>query len=261
MDDLTRLLKESFEYETAKIHTLFPAVVESYDAKARRADVRPSLRRKLPDGTFADLPIISDVPVLFSGTKKYTISFPLEKGDEVLCCVIERATDAWRDAGGAEIEDEDPRRFSLMDCVAIPGLQSVDFIPAEGEGLCVVHRSGTEGDFISSVVIDDRKIEARFKDAAAVLVEDRHIKATAGAGTLEMKGDKLGFKNESKDVFTVLSKILEDAADAVKNAYSMKTVGSPAQHAVSPDDIAKLTKSEADLKQDKSDLGEVMEAL
>lgn len=243
MEELTRLLKENFEYSMTNVHTAFPGVVEKFTKETRRADIQPSIKRKLPSGEFIDFPVIPDVPVLFPGTKKYTACYPLEKGDEVLCVCMERGTDAWRDSGGSGIEENDPRRFSLMDCVAIPGLQPVDFIASEGGGFCLVHKSKTDGDLISSVVMDDDKLQLRH-----------------GKAVLTLEGDKVSFKNSGKDFFTVLSKILDDLATFAGNVKSHKTVGSPANHSVSPDDIAKFGTDESNLKQDKSDLEEVMEA-
>ena len=81
---LMQLIEETFEYGMTNVHTAFPAVVKSYDAETRRAEVQPSLKRKMSNGEFMDLPIIVDVPVLYFGTAKAGIHIPLEEGDEVL---------------------------------------------------------------------------------------------------------------------------------------------------------------------------------
>lgn len=243
MDELTRLLKESFYHSMTNIHTAFPGVVVKYDVEKRRADIQPSIKRKLPNGEFVDLPVVPDVPVMFPGTKQYTLCFPLEKDDEVLCVCMERGTDSWRDSGGSGIEENDPRRFSLMDCVAVPGLQSVEFIAAEGDGFCIVHKTKPDGELISAVTMDDDKIEVKNNKAV-----------------LKIKGDKFSFKNDKKDFFTVISKILDDLETFAGNVKDHKTVGSPANHNVSPDDIAKFTTDKQNISQGKNDLGKVMEA-
>jgi hypothetical protein len=163
-DELNRLLRETWEYNMTNIHTSFPGKVVSYDPKTRRADIQPSLKRRLPDGGFVDFPIIPDVPVHFPGTSEYTIHFPLKKDDEVEVKVCERSTDVWRDSGDKGIEDPDPRRFNLSDCYATPGLQPVHFIPTEEKGLAIIHQTKWDGDFISSIAMDDDKIEALYKD-------------------------------------------------------------------------------------------------
>ena len=81
---LMQLIEETFEYGMTNVHTAFPAVVKSYDAETRRAEVQPSLKRKMSNCEFMDLPIIVDVPVLYFGTAKAGIHIPLEEGDEVL---------------------------------------------------------------------------------------------------------------------------------------------------------------------------------
>ena len=62
MNELTRLLKENFDYSMTNIHTAFPGVVVKYDKDTRRADIQPSVKRKLPSGEFVDLPVI---PIFF----------------------------------------------------------------------------------------------------------------------------------------------------------------------------------------------------
>jgi len=156
-NDLSQLLRESFEYNMANVHTAFPGSIDTYDPATRRADIQPYLKRKLPDGKFMNFPIITDVPVLFFGTKNCTIHVPLEKGDEVLIIVCERSTDQWRDNGGKDIEDPDPRRFNLMDCFAIPGLQPKEFPKTPEKGLSIIYK-----DYKSNVVDDKATVE--FKD-------------------------------------------------------------------------------------------------
>jgi hypothetical protein len=163
-DELSQLLREAWEYNMTNIHTSFPGKVVSYDPKTRRADIQPSLKRQLPNKSFVDFPIIPDVPVIFPGTSEYTIHFPLKEKDEVDVHVCERSTDVWRDSGDKGIEDSDPRRFNLQDCYATPGLQPVHFIPTEEKGIAIIHHKKWDGDFISSIAMDDDKIEALYKD-------------------------------------------------------------------------------------------------
>jgi len=175
MDALNQLIKECIEYNLTNVHTAFPGSVEKYDAKTRRADIQPYLKRKMPGGNYMNFPVIPDVPVLFFGTKKFTIHAPLEKDDEVLVIICERATDKWRDSGGKEVEDSDPRRFNLMDCFAIPGLQPQDFIPATEDGLQIIHKDKPDGELISQVLMTDDKIEAIYKKKAKAVMEDDKI--------------------------------------------------------------------------------------
>ncbi|MDR0760696.1 MAG: hypothetical protein LBF74_11420, partial [Treponema sp.] len=69
-----------------------------------------------------------------------------------------------------------------------------------------------------------------------------------------MTGDKLSVKINSKSLFTVIDAALGHMAALAQNVSAHKTVGSPAQHVVSPDDITKFTRDNTNFTQDKSDL-------
>jgi len=239
-DELKRLLRESFEYSMTDVHTCFPGVVEKYDPKTRRADIQPSLKRRLPDGTFAAFPIIPDIPVQFPGTKKVTFHFPLEKGDEVSVNVIERSTDIWRDNGGSGIEDGDPRRFNLQDCYAVPGLQPVDFITVTEPGINIIYKTDPDGDITGIVTMDDDTVRAKYKEESFVEIKKDLITATNGKITAKLNGAKASLKNASKNLFKMWD-------THMKNIIGMKTVGSPCLHVIHPQDITKLQQDNADM--------------
>ena len=195
MDNLTKLLKESFEYQMTDVHTAMPAVVVKYDPKTRRADVQPSLKRKMPGDEYMDFPIIPEVPVMFFGTKKFTIHVPPERDDEVLLVFSERGTDAWKAGGGDGIEEADPRRFDLQDCFALPGLQAKGFIPVEEKGLNIVHKTKPDGKLVSRVTMDDDGIVLRHKEKADVVIRDDNITAKTDNCTMELGGNRIELTN------------------------------------------------------------------
>lgn len=256
--ELKQLLRESFEYSMTDVHTSFPGVVEKYDANTRRADIQPSLKRRLPDGSFAAFPIIPDIPVRFPGTKKYTIHFPLEKGDEVSVNVIERSTDIWRDNGGSGIEDGDPRRFNLQDCYAVPGLQPKEFIPATEPGLQIIHKDKPDGDLISQVLMTDDKIEMLYKKKAKVTMEDDHVTsqtekckvemtadvltAKNSKTTVKLNGDKASLNNGGKSLYTIWHTFLQQL-----QTTKPTTFGSPATHNWNPAIDTAISTADADL--------------
>jgi len=219
VDDLKKLLRESFEYQMTDVHTAMPAVVVRYDPKTRRADVQPSLKRKMPGGEYMAFPVISEVPVVFFGTKKFTIHVPLERDDEVLLVFSERGTDAWKDIGGDGIEEADPRRFDLQDCFALPGLQAADFIPVEEKGLNIVHRTKPDGELVSRVTMDDDGIALRHKERARVFVKDDHVTAETDRCRAEMQGDTITAKN-SMNAF-----VLDDAIRLVTSGSGLVEIG------------------------------------
>ena len=200
MNELTRLLDETLEYKMTGFHTAFPGVVEKYDAATRRADIQPSIKRKMPDGEYASLPIIPDVPVRYCGNKQFTIHFPLEKGDEVLLIVTERATDTWKAEGGQGIEEKDLRRFDIQDCIAITGNAPKDFIPVKEDGLNIVHKTAPDGEFISRITMDDNRIEIKYREKADVVIEDDKIRAQTEKCTFEMFGEKVNLTNGKDEI-------------------------------------------------------------
>ena len=226
-DDLRRLLKEYFDYSMVNVHTCFPGSVVSYDASTRRAEIQPYMKRKMPDGSFMNFPIIPDVPVLYFGTKKYTMHLPLEVDDEVLMVVCERCTDVWRENGAVDNEDPDPRRYSLMDSFAIPGLQPQEFIGVEEEGIVIKHHTAWDGDFISHVIMDDDKIELKYKEKAKVLMEDDKIECTTDQQKVLMEKlhtyiispNPIGFEGTK----TLLGRVLQDYFDDIEKAFSQYT--------------------------------------
>lgn len=234
---LMQLIEETFEYGMTNVHTAFPAVVKNYDAETRRAEVQPSLKRKMFNGEFMDLPIIVDVPVLYFGTIKAGIHISLEEGDEVLIVCSERCLDSWKDAGGDSIEDADTRKFSMPDAVAIPGLQAQTFPNiSEKENCFALHHD-------SKIVITTEK--------TTITVDEDKIILDNGKNKLEIN-DTIDFESTGTGTIkfgnsiATLGKILSDLLD---NLAGMTTVGSPATHTVNPSDIAKFQQLKATVGQ------------
>lgn len=209
---MTDLLQENFYYNMGNVHTAFPAVVKSYNKDERRAELQPSLMRKLPNGEFIDLPIIVDVPVLFLGTKKVGLHFPLEEGDEVLVLCSERCLDVWKDNGGSKIQDEDNRRFTLSDAVCIPGLQPKDFPKVKNNGGLDLH--------------SDDKISLS-NEKTTIIIDGENISIDNGKTTIEVKGDKIELKTNTNS-FKVGGdmELTSKASGKLKLGNSIATVGS-----------------------------------
>jgi len=200
MQDLTDFMREFTEYYFTQIHTSFPGVVSEYNAKTRRAIVQPSLMRHAGNKEYIPFPLLIDVPVQFPGTKKYTIHFPLEKGDEVAVFFSERSLEAWKDIGQDGIEDPDPRRFDLCDAYCTPGLQPIEFIAAEEPGLQIIHKDKFDGELIAQVLITDNKVETVYKKKAKVLMEEDHITAKTQNCTVDLTGQKVTIDSPKVEV-------------------------------------------------------------
>ena len=239
MDALTQLLRETMEYYLTDVHTAMPGVVTRYNAGARRAEIQPSFKRKMPNGEYVGFPIISDVPVLFFGTKRFTIHFPLEKGDEVLLLFSERGTDTWKTNGGAGIEESDPRRFDLQDCFAVPGLQPQKFIVAEKPGLQITHKDN--GNIISQLFMASDQIELKHKKTIVDL-KDNLLSATNDKASVRLNGDKVSVKNGSKSLHNIITTLWRAMVTTAPT-----TLGSPAQHNWNPAIAQAINTAMADL--------------
>jgi hypothetical protein len=210
MQELDDLLKEYLDYYFTQVHTSFPGVVTEYDPATRRATIQPSLKRKGGNKEFVDFPLLIDVPVQFPGTKKFTFHFPLEKGDEVLVFFSERSLEAWKDSGQGGIEDPDPRRFALSDAYCIPGLQPQEFIAAEEKGLQILHKTNFDGDLISQVLMDDDKVEIKYKEKAQIIMQNDDILATTEKCSFNMSGEKFDFDNSTATIVADKDKVIFD---------------------------------------------------
>jgi hypothetical protein len=220
MQDLSDFIREYIEYYFTKIHTSFPGVVTEYNASTRRAIVQPSLMRRAGNREYIPFPLLIDVPVQYPGTKKWTIHFPLEKDDEVAVYFSERSLDMWKDIGQDDIQDPDPRRFDLCDAYCVPGLQPMEFIAAEEDGLQIMHKDAFDGKLISQVLMTDGKVELTYKEKASVVMEDDHITAKTEKCTAEMEGEKVSLTN-GKD------KINADGGNVEVDASTKATIKSP----------------------------------
>jgi hypothetical protein len=256
MQDLTDFMREFLDYYFAQVHTSLPGVVVEYDASKRRATVQPSLKRRAGNKEYITFPLLIDVPVQFPGTKRWSIHFPLEEGDEVAVFFSERALEVWKGVGQDAIEDPDPRRYDLCDAYCTPGLQPQEFIAATEPGLQILHKDKFDGELISQALMTDDKIEIKYKKKSIATIEDDHIvgqtekcKVELSADIAELAnsqtsfkldGDKFSISNDGKSLFTILDTLLT-------KLQGMKTVGSPAQHTVFPGDILAFAQLQQDV--------------
>ena len=117
---LEEVLRLAIAEQLGEMHTAIPAVVESYDPAKQTITARPSLKRKYPDGSVVERPLIPNVPVAFPRGGGASMTFPLKKGDSVLLVFSMRSLDVWKSKGGV-VDPQDARKFHITDAVAIPG--------------------------------------------------------------------------------------------------------------------------------------------
>ena len=109
------------------LHTSMVAqVTEASDGKTVTA--LPTIKQQvldptLTETTYADYPVLPDVPVHFPGGAGVTLTHGIAKGDEILTIFASRPHDTWFQSGDTQQPISD-RTHSLSDGLAIPGLRS-----------------------------------------------------------------------------------------------------------------------------------------
>ena len=119
---LSDAVQAAIRYQLSNLNTALPAKIIEYDYQTRKASVQPVLNRVYTDGIIEEMPIITNVPLLFPGSSNITFSFPVNSGDYCLLIFSQRSLDQWLPTGGI-VTPLDPRKFDLSDAIAIPGLR------------------------------------------------------------------------------------------------------------------------------------------
>lgn len=117
---MAQIMNNAIEKRLFDLHVSLPASIEKYDGV--KADVRPLLKRKMRDGTEFELPVITNVPVIWPATADAEIVLPLAAGDTGMLIFAERSLDIWLVQGGS-VSPDDFRKFNLSDAQFVPGLR------------------------------------------------------------------------------------------------------------------------------------------
>ena len=111
-----------------KIWTSLPAIVDSFDPIKLTISAKPAIQmtqRMQDDSTIPLVPsLLVDVPVLMFGGGGFTVTLPLQRGDEVLILFSMRCINAWWQNGDVQ-QQEEWRIHDPSDAIAIPGLRSL----------------------------------------------------------------------------------------------------------------------------------------
>lgn len=131
-DELTGVLDFWLTARMEAIHTCIPGEIVTYEGHGtRRARVRPLVRFASVSGAKVDMPDIEGVPVVFPCSQAGGLVFPVRPRDGVLLVFSEESIGNYLNnaALGVPVDAEDATRFSLQDCIAIPGLFPFGAVP------------------------------------------------------------------------------------------------------------------------------------
>ena len=106
-----------------------PGVVETYDYKTQKADIKIDMKELYRDGSTIDYPVLCGVPVVFPKCGGASITMPVDRGDPCLIVFLDRDSTAWL-LGGKNTKPNSTRSHHLSDAVVIMGLSPFNSKPA-----------------------------------------------------------------------------------------------------------------------------------
>ncbi|WP_179995693.1 Gp138 family membrane-puncturing spike protein [Acinetobacter sp. YH16053] len=113
-----QIIKDAVNAAMVNLWTCLPCEVLEYDSDAVTVSVQPLIKIPvyLPDGEVetVELPMLLDVPVMFPCAGGFTITHPIQKGDECLVNFADRNIDLWWQSGGIQ-NPFDTRKHDLSD--------------------------------------------------------------------------------------------------------------------------------------------------
>lgn len=122
--DLAEALRRVVDSRLSDVNTALPGEVVRYDAGAEVVDVRPMIRRAVPDEdgetVLEDLPVIPSVPVSWPAAGGCAITFPISVGDHVQILFNQRDLDHYRASGGDLSDPGVLSTHGLSGAVALP---------------------------------------------------------------------------------------------------------------------------------------------
>lgn len=100
-----------------------PCIVQFFDYKTGTVECQPAIRERIINQNeeieYRNIPLLTNVPVVFPSNSEYSITFPLKKGDECLVLFSDLSIDNFWEKGNVQNPIED-RRHDLSDGIAIP---------------------------------------------------------------------------------------------------------------------------------------------
>lgn len=129
-ENLSVALLAALEGWQSGIWTALPGIVESFDPEVQTCSIRPAVQARLQDRAgnyrWATITLLEDVPVIFPSGGGFTMTYPIEQGDEALVILSKQCIDGWFQSGAAQqsVVPPDLRMHSLSDGFAIIGPKS-----------------------------------------------------------------------------------------------------------------------------------------
>jgi hypothetical protein len=104
-----------------------PGIVHTFDSDTQTVTVQPVIRERIMgdnlEPEWIEIPLLLDVPVVLPRAGGYTMTMPIQTGDECLILFADMCIDAWFSNGDIQNQIE-KRRHDLSDAFAIMGVWS-----------------------------------------------------------------------------------------------------------------------------------------
>ncbi len=117
----------------AGLWTAMPAILQSFNAAAMTCTAQVAIRpqTRTPDGNWVDttISLCVDCPVVFPRGGGFSLTLPLQKGNEGLLVFAARCIDGWWQSGGVQ-NMATLRMHDLSDGFFIPGATSQPNLPS-----------------------------------------------------------------------------------------------------------------------------------
>lgn len=170
--DVEELLRAALDSAQAGLWTAVPGTITKFNPAAMTVEVQPAIKARLrqPDGSQVSvaLPLLVDVPVFFPGGGGFTLTFPIQPGDECLVVFACRCIDSWWQSGGVQ-EPLEARMHDLSDGFAFVGVRSRSRVPPAVHTSHVQLRSDNGEDWVEITTAGTIKVEA-----LDVVIHGRH---------------------------------------------------------------------------------------
>jgi len=125
------------------VHTCLPGTIEKYYGHdKRKAVVKVGVKLQTAKGDILSIPPIDGVPVVFPSSGKFTLKYPLNKGDGCMIIFSEEGIGAWL-KGDTEVNADSLARFALTDAICVPGLWSFKTVPSSTDATIEILDDGT----------------------------------------------------------------------------------------------------------------------
>lgn len=215
-DDPTQILTDFFQKQLLDVHTTLPGRIVKYEGHVtRKATVEVSVNLPTNTGEFIVVKPITNVPIVFPSTGSSSILFPIKKGDGVLLLFSEAGIGNFLN-GKVTVDVEDFSRYTLTDCIAVPGLFSDPLVP---------------------------KIEVDLDEESLFIVSNKNqikmgadgIKIQRESGKLEVQpSGKISLTGASEELIALLSELIQTLS-------SSTVITGIGPQPFTPDAIANLT--------------------